>query len=194
MSAAQGSTENTWPPVLVVLVVAQHGAFARNKVCSCSNQYRQRNERAASVSHEDKAARARKHAWMLGSCMQVQNIIELWHLTAAPPVDDRVSLEVESAELHACLHEAGHNVFSDCREKLERPSEAGTTMLTVWSYLTSSHGLDKDGSHIASHGNLVLLFLAPTEWKASTKHRMASWLVHVLLCRWLLPAAAVVHF
>ena len=68
---------------------------------------------------------------MLGSCMQVQNIIELWHLTAAPPVDDRVSLEVKSAELHACLHEAGHNVFSDCREKLERPSEAGTTMLTV---------------------------------------------------------------
>lgn len=176
-------------------VVAQHGAFARNKVCSCSNQYRRRNERAASVSHEDKAARAHKHAWMLGSCMQVQNIIELWHLTAAPPVDDRVSLEVKSAELHACLHEAGHNVFSDCREKLERPSEAGTMVLTLLSHLPSSHGLNKDGSHIASHGNPVLLFLAPTEWKASAKHRMARWLVHVLLCRWLLPAAAaVVHF
>ena len=81
--------------------------------------------------------------------MHVQNIIELWHLTAAPPVDDRVSLEVESVELHACLHEAGYKVFSDCREKLERTSEAGTTMLTVWSHLTSSRGLNKDGSQIA---------------------------------------------
>ena len=71
---------------------------------------------------------------VLASCMQVQNIIGLWNLTAAPPVDDRVSLEAKSAELHACLHEAGHNVFSDCREKLERSSEAGTTMLTVWSH------------------------------------------------------------
>lgn len=152
------------------------------------------NGRAASVSHEDKAARARKHAWMLGSCMQVQNIIESWNLTAAPPVDDRVSLEVKSAELHACLHEAGHNVFSDCREKLERPSEAGTMMLTVWSHLSSYRGPNKDGPHFASHVHLVLLFLAPTDWRSSTKHRMARWLVHVLLCRWLLPAAAAIHF
>lgn len=27
---------------------------------------------------------------------------------------------------------------------------------------------------MASHGHLALLFLAPTGWKASTKHRMAE--------------------
>ena len=125
MSAAQDSTKNTWPPVL-----------GRSAACSLCKEESllvlkpiPSAQRAGRKCHEDKAARARKHAWMLGSCMQVQNIMELWHLTAAPPVDDRVSLEVKSAELHACLHEAGHDVlFSDCREKLERPSEAGTMM------------------------------------------------------------------
>ena len=65
----------------------------------------------------------------------------------------------------------GNNVFSDCNEKLERLLEAGTTMLTVWS---SSRGLDKDESWMTSHDHLVLLLLAPTDWKASTKHRMAK--------------------
>ena len=108
---------------------------------------------------------------VLGSCMQVQNIIELWNLTAAPPVDDRVrSCRLSCMHTCTCMRQ-GNNVFSDCNEKLERPFEAGTMMLTVWS---SSRGLDKDESWMTIHGHLVLLFLAPTDWKASTKHRMAK--------------------
>ena len=122
---------------------------------------------------------------VLASCMQVQNIIGLWNLTAAPPVDDRVRSCRRSC-MHTCTcMRQGNNVFSDCNEKLERPSEAGTTMLTVWS---SSRGLNKDESWMTIHGHLVLLFLAPTDWKSSTKHRMAGWLVHVLSCRWKVAA------
>jgi hypothetical protein len=43
-------------------------------------------------------------------------------------------------------------------------------MSTVWSHIIS---WAQDGSH--PHGNLVLLFLAPTDREVSTQHRMARW-------------------
>lgn len=54
-------------------------------------------QRAGRRCHEDKAARARKHAWMLGSCMQVQNIIEISRLHRQSMTAE--SHEEKSAEL-----------------------------------------------------------------------------------------------
>ena len=62
-----------------------------------SKPIRSYHHRSARRCHEDKAARARKHAWMLGSCMQVQNIIEISRLHRQSMTAE--SHEEKSAEL-----------------------------------------------------------------------------------------------
>jgi hypothetical protein len=89
------------------------------------------------------------------------------------------------------MREAGHNVFSDCNEKLERSSEAGTTMsLLVWSVARLSRGLRMDRIPRSPRTLVPGAARSEREYKASHgKTARARVVVQVAA-----PAAAVVHF